>query len=275
MCSEETLPRNLPIGVIAVSYFNSSDLERLVVSLQKQEVGNWNLVIVDNSMDEDEHHKIGALASTDGRVRTFFSTQNTGYMPSALVAVSLLPESRWTVICNSDVEFSDPDAFSILLDLEDSNIAVVAPRITDHPSNAELNPFLVRRPGKIWLYLRLAALSNGFLYKLMKHVHRIRSRPDDAKTDRSSLFREIYAAHGSCLILHPDFVPRLKEISFEALYGEELLIALEAKETGRKILYTPSISVVHYSHSSTGSLSERRVRGLQLAALKAITKKLR
>jgi GT2 family glycosyltransferase len=265
----KAMPSSCLLAIIAVSYFNSSDLDRLISSLQSQEIEDWILLIADNSSDELENHKIISLESRDDRIRTVRSSTNLGYMPAAIGASAMLPKSDWTLICNSDVELGDARVFSKILGTEKEGLAVLAPGITDQHSGADLNPFLERPPSGLWLYLRLAGTSNRLLFYLMKKIHsfRLRLKRRAPKTTTQSP-RKIYAPHGSFFIMPSGFARELMGSEFQMLYGEEFTMARKAHNAGLRILYQPEIRVIHHSHASTGSLKGSQARKFQLEALK-------
>lgn len=261
------------IAVVAVSYFNFYDLERLIGSLKVQTNPSWRLLIVDNSLDAEENQRVMLLKTADSRIQVTTPAENLGYMPSALIATALLPDSDWVVICNSDIELSDPEAFSKISSLKNREIAVVAPKITDQLTGANLNPFLEQAPSQTWTYLRLIGTSNQLAYKAMKKIHqrRLLSRAAAPKIPHDTP-RRVFAAHGSLFIMASSFAQSLVNVRFQSLYGEELTLAGKAREAKKIIMYEPEITAIHHSHSATGSLQESNVRKLQYKALNTYRK---
>lgn len=257
-----------PIAVIAVSYFNSTELERLILSLRKQNFEAWSLMIVDNSLDDIEREKVELLAATDPRIQVTAPSANLGYLPSALNALSLVQDSEWTLVCNSDLEFSDPNAFSRISQIKSEKIAVVAPRVVDQQSGVNLNPFLKRAPSRLWLYSRLIGTSSSATFTIMtKFNHwRLRSAKFSATTGDESP-KKIFAAHGSCFVMSSFFARTLVGNQFQFLYGEELTLAQAAREVGMSIVYDPRVAVIHHSHASTSALRRSFIRKLQSSAL--------
>lgn len=261
------------IGVIAVSYFNSSELKRLITSMQMQESRAWSLVIVDNSVDAEENRRIQSLRLLDSRIQISTQLENLGYMPAAIASLPLIEDATWTIICNSDVEFDKPDTFSRVLNTRSSEIAVIAPQVTDWFTGANLNPFLERRPTGLWVLLRLVGSSHILLYKMMILFHSwaLKLRKV-SNTRKKSHTRRVYAAHGSCFILEASFAQSLTKVRFQRLYGEELTVATYAQKTRRAVVYGPQLTAIHYSHASTGSLAVAQIRELQFSALKTYSR---
>ena len=261
------------IGVIAVSYFNSTELKRLIASMQMQKNQDWTLVIVDNSVDFAENRKTRALRHLDPRIQISTPAENLGYMPAAIASLPLVEDATWTIICNSDIEFADSDTFSRVLSTEIAEVAVLAPQITDSFTVASLNPFLEQKPNRLWVFFRLLGTSQRSLYSAMKILHswvlKLKKFPRSSPADSP---RRIYAAHGSCFILASDFAKTLTGVQFQQLYGEELTMASHARRTGRAVFYDPRLTAIHYSHASTASLAVEKVRKLQFTALKTYSR---
>jgi GT2 family glycosyltransferase len=261
------------IGVIAVSYFNYTELKRLIASMLMQKNQAWTLVVVDNSLDSEENMMTRALENLDPRIRVLTSSENLGFMPAAIASLPMVEGATWTIICNSDVEFVDSETFSRILETETPDIAVLAPQITDWFTGASLNPFLEQRPDALWLFFRLLGTSQRYLHYVMTILHSwVLKLKKFQRLSSADSPRSIYAAHGSCLILASDFANSLTGIEFQRLYGEELTIANHAQRSGRAVFYDPRLTTIHYSHASTNSLAVEEVRKLQFTALKTYSR---
>ena len=263
-------PPPCSIAVIAVSYYNSVEVKRLIESLKNQVIQDWHLLIIDNSTDRGENERISSLQGWDSRIRVISPPENLGYMPAAIAGYSCLPESEWTIICNSDIELALPDIFSKILEIDSSKFAVVAPKISDAQTGSNLNPFLEQAPSLIWTLLRLMATSHLALYKLMQKFHHLRLNTVNlSKRAIDENSKHIFAAHGSCFIMASRFAKDLTGVGFQLLYGEEFRVASAARRAGEIILYEPTIEIVHYSHAATRSLDGKAVMRMQFEALKS------
>jgi len=266
---------NIVVTFLAVSYFNSGELPRLIQSLIGQDDARWRLLIVDNSCDSSEQSRLTNLAEIDPRIRVLISDRNYGFFPGALTHANQVENSQWVAICNSDTELSCKDFVSRLSLVGEESSAVIAPSIKESEPGLDLNPFLLRPPSQLWILLRLAGTSHSTLFRLMQKIRDARTKQKAAMVDRQSGSLDIFASHGSFMVLRADFFSTLRPKHFQKLYGEELTIAMLVRYAKGKITYFPSLAVRHYAHASTSSVNLDLKARLQHKALRSFARTYR
>jgi GT2 family glycosyltransferase len=263
------------IVIITVQYGNFDDTERLAKSIAaldgSEEV---ELVVVDNSSSDEGLARLGGLAgSVNYPLRILSPARNLYYWGGAALALQDLANRngttpRWVVICNNDITLPDHRFLARLGDLDPARLPVVAPRIVSASTGKQQNPLLDSRPRGLkrlkWrIYdvdYRLANLmlrTHAFLSRL--------SRPDDPS--RQDTERDIYAAHGACVILSSAFFSKGGTLDTTVpLFAEELTLAVTAECLGLKIRYVPQLEVIHREHSTTGAALTREKYEMERAA---------
>ncbi len=242
------------------------------------------LTIVDNASGHEELSIIRAALNEFSNARLLESPTNRGYFGAARFAFDHYLEQGkglpdWVIVCNHDIEIEDKEFFSKLLSQDPGTVGVIAPRIRVLPGGADQNPFMRRRPGALrWAHLRLVS-SNYWAAAIWDWLSRRKSefrswvgKRRSASLNDNAKHESIYAAHGSFFIFSRRY--------FEAggyldgnlfLYGEEISVAEICRSLGLRVIYEPSLCVLHREHQSTGRVLSRFTYECQKKALRYIT----
>lgn len=100
--------------------------------------------------------------------------------------------------------------------------------------------------------------------RLLKGARRAKRSGEVSRGSR----RNIYAAHGCCLLLSGGFFASGGTLEHGVLlYGEEFTLAERARRLGRPVTFAPELIAYHYREGPTSRLSRHHVAKLERRAL--------
>ena len=239
--------------IVCVNYNSYTEVAEYLFSVEKS-AKNFNSIIVDvivadnstevKNVDTTEYKHINV------RVQNL---DNLGYLPGAqsvINKVKNLNDYDFVVISNVDIQISE-DFFANLSKLAyNDDIAWVAPKIYSSDESRDMNPKVLSRYSKKKLFLLYYMYKYPVLYYLytMTVYKRKKLQPQYAEMD-------IYAGHGSFIMLTRSFFESYKEINYPIfLFGEELFLAEEILKVTKKVRYVPSLVIYDKEHISTSKL---------------------
>ncbi len=237
---------------VIVSYGGIADAVQLIGSIGASPT--WEFAICANKAG-DAAAAAEALGA-DPRVRIYDFPDNPGYLPALHRIRQQLDLSRPVILSNCDL-ISEEGIEEVLRATIDRfpDAGLLAPAIIG-TLGQDQNPNLMRPPSARWLSAlailhRHPPLADLLLLRRGGHSARtISGVPSGA---------EIFAAHGSCVILMPQFFAAGGRTDYPfPLFGEELWLGSECARLGLRVHYVPEVRLHHAEHAATGA---RRRRG--------------
>lgn len=250
------------ISIIAVSYFGAADARLLVDSLLPQDFDDWQLVIVDNSVDPTERELLQELASDDARIRILFSVKNLGYFGAAHHAFDVVSPLGDVVVMNTDVVFGGPTVLGQLRreSLSRDDLGVLAPAIISERSGRDQNPHLVAMPSVRVAAMRRWATATPLLTQLSLLLSDVRRRKRPLPGTQPGEVSLIYAAHGSFMYLTEKYFASSGDLRHPLfLFGEEIYVAEHARRAGLETWHLPMVTMNHVEHGTMGIRRSRAV----------------
>lgn len=258
------------IHIIAVSFFGSTQTDTLLRSVEQQSSRDWRITLVDNSESSEEALRLGSTLERCSQAALVVASRNFGYLGGArLAGHRLSTDDTWTVICNTDIEFRDPEALARLEKLPPTGIGVVAPSVVSARTGRDQNPYMHQRPSLRVQQRRRRQLASPLLAQASLLLSAAVQRAPASRRPRPStsgavplapLPREIYAAHGSVFALSSDYFARGGDLLHPLfLFGEELFFAEKCRELHLSVVYVPEIQVLHLEHAQTHLFRSRPV----------------
>ena len=262
---------------VTAQYGNVDDTASLVASLALLETPPaFSLIVVDNS-PEDCSDQVTALGrSAAFRLECRRPRTNLYYWGGAAYALEPFlraPGSvpRWVVICNNDIVIPDTEFLRHLAALDPEAYPIIAPGIVSKATGKRQNPFLEVAPTtpqrlKWGVYDIAFPVATGML-RIHKVLQALLPRVERDDQRPGSMARDIYAPHGSCVILSSTFFARGGSFDTAVpMFAEELTLAAEAIRLGLPVRYVPSLRVIHREHSTTGPRLTREKYEMERAA---------
>ena len=259
-------------------------LDSIDVSIRETGI-KLDLFFVDNSTEVDLEMIDKIKSRTSFFSVNYLTSQNFGYFPSIIAAIEnhkiVTSNYQYFIISNVDLSVSK----SFFLELEsliiDRNIGVYAPAIMSSSLNDDRNPKIKVRPSAFKLRLNRYLFSSGGGYVLLRFINTMRLRLkkiSKLKSKRQSTLavipnENIYAAHGSFIILTNELLRRVPSLNYPIfLFGEEIYIAETARKCGLAVVYSPNLLIHDTEHASTSMMKTKAYRNSNVAALDYILK---
>ncbi|XZF12366.1 glycosyltransferase family 2 protein [Chitinophagaceae bacterium MMS25-I14] len=248
------------IVLVPVVYNNPGECRQYIESILRANLSGIRLTIIvaDNSAADNTSH-FNFPVPEQVTLIYFHTKENLGYMPAGNAAYEQFVKGKMQhdlfIISNTDLLIEDKDFFQIMGAKDktcDHNVFLFAPYISSSLTGRNLNPQLIRKPGKAYVERIRFLYSNQFAYNSlvllswMKHKY---VTAENSGTDDMP----IYAPHGSIFIFRNAFFKAGGNVAFPYfLFGEEIYIAEQVQKLKGLVIYTPVLRLVHNEHTSTG-----------------------
>lgn len=159
----------------------------------------------------------------------------------------------FVIVSNVDIQLDTTFFHYLLSENLASDIGWIAPRITSMYEHCDKNPKNISRYSHRSLLIMRFLFRHPWLHSL--HHHTLHKLKNHARPYR----REIYAGHGSLIILTAEYIKRCGTIHYPPfLYCEEIYLAEQCLEHGLKVVYLPAIQATDSEHVATAKLSRRQ-----------------
>ena len=159
----------------------------------------------------------------------------------------------FVIISNVDVVMEEDFFVQLMHTAVDDSTGWIAPQIYADAEHRDRNPKSMRRYAK----KKLQVLKIKFRFPLVNWIynHTLYQSKKLVSHDRG----EIYAGHGSFIILTQEFFKRCGIIDYPVfLFCEEIYLGELCQQQHLKVVYEPSIRVNDAEHASTGTFRRGR-----------------
>lgn len=240
------------IAVFCVTYNSEKELERYQVSLKKATEKAKGFVKVDifvsRNTKEDNPGYFGGIKREMDKVDV------TDY--------------DYCIISNVDLTVEE-DFFIRLTDYDCSeDTGWIAPQIWSEAEERDRNPKILNRYSLRKLQILRTFYQFPFLDTLYTRTFYRK------KKFESHPAGEIYAGHGSFIVLTKRYFERCGKIDFPVfLFCEEIYLAEQCQKAGLKVIYVPDIKVRDTEHASTGQMNHGFYCRCNYQAMQYIIKK--
>lgn len=226
------------IAIYCVNYNSYDSLERYMASIDEA---------VRCSATEVECHKFIADNTPPN--------ENIGYFPAIRKLMQENPpfDYEYVIISNVDVLLPQ-DFFTQLCALNvESDTGWIAPEIYSQTEHRDRNPKILNRYPK----RKLEVLRTLFSFPPLYNLYTLTLYK--SKKLLTHKRGQIYAGHGSFIILTNEFMKRCGIINYPVfLFCEEIYLGEECKQGNLKVMYEPSVKVIDSEHASTSSFRRSR-----------------
>lgn len=227
-------------------------LRSIEISLELVDKLNVEVVVADNSNNRE---KIECDIYKRIKVEQVFF-ENVGYLPAAASVINqriLLKQYDYIIISNVDLEVDECFFKTLSAITYDELTGWIAPKIWTEEESRDKNPKVLKRYSKS----KLGKIKLLYKYPLLDYIYtntlylKKKTRPQYNEMD-------IYAGHGSFIILTKRFFDFYKEINYPIfLFGEELFFAELNRKVGLRVRYIPDLKIFDNEHVSTSKIKKR------------------
>lgn len=181
-------------------------------------------------------------------------TENLGYFGGIERLMREHPPTGYdyVIVSNVDVELSASFFSDLMAETSLEDVGWIAPCIASSYEHCDKNPKNLWRYNKRSLLVMRTLFRHPWAHSLYHHtLHRLKKHTRPYR-------REIYAGHGSFIILTAEYIRRCGIIHYPPfLYCEEIYLAEQCRREHLKVVHLPSIKVCDSEHVATGRLPRK------------------
>jgi GT2 family glycosyltransferase len=199
------------------------------------------VVVVDNNSSDDS---VQIIKKDFSWVKLIKNADNIGYAAGNNIALKKA-KSKYVMLLNSDVEFTNESNLDVLLDYLDNNsqVGVITPAV--RLVNGSLDPACHRGEPTLWAsFTYFSGLEALFpSQKLFSDYHQL--------YQDISQIHQIDACSGAAMIIRTNVIKQvgyLDERFF--MYAEDLDWCKRIREAGSKVVFHPHVSLIHHKYKS-------------------------
>jgi GT2 family glycosyltransferase len=242
-------------GFVVLNYNNYEETIECVESILTVSGSNYFIVIVDNDSPNNSFEVLLGRYSNYINIKVIPSGRNSGYSYGNNCGIKFLNSINIynVIIATSDTLVVSKDILQQLEQLDSENLGAVGPKVTNLV-NDDQNPML-SKVGISYVvnihYPLAASFLRTLVYKLAPFLKATISKKKDDMRKRVQS-SNVYMIHGCFLYLTSHYFDKcgyLDESLF--MYGEEDLLAYNCFHNNLRILYQPSIEIIHKDARST------------------------
>ena len=269
----------MKISFVILNYRNSDETITCIESIDKLNIKEKLIVIVDNGSNDGSKEKFGELYTNRSDVVTILLDENIGFSRGNNKGYEYIKNNfncDFMVITNNDVIFPDIDLEKKLEAIYNENkFMILGPDIFVRETKEHQSPMYLEFPTKKslikelemykkyqnepqkWVIRRkFQVLKN----KLCSNNFIINKFYSGIKNRKEINYQKKYVnccIQGACIIYSKDFIKKEnKAFAPETfLYCEELLLYLRCKKNNYKIIYDPKIQIWHEDSSTMKKIS--------------------
>jgi GT2 family glycosyltransferase len=239
---------------IVVCYYNERDISLFVRhTLGEQHNQDFHCMIVDNG---SKHTEILNSLTADGKITLFRPEANLGYFGGAHAGLERYKELYpgkpvpFVVLCNTDIQFEGRDFLNKLEErCLQGGFDVLGLDVVSALNRNHQNPYLPDRLPRERMQFYLWITSSVILYNIFLVLYYIRKKLKRSKPYPGGHY---YSLHGSFLLFNPDFFNKGGSLHYPSfLFGEEIYLGEISLQKNLKIIYEPTLHVIHNEHSTT------------------------
>ena len=244
------------IAIYCVNYHSCDRLTQYLASID-QAVKNaqgelsMEVIVIDNSVPAE----VINYTPKGFVLHTLASGENKGYFGAVNDGMKQFSPMQYdfVIISNVDVVMEEDFFVQLMHTAVDDSTGWIAPQIYSDAEHRDRNPKIMRRYAK----KKLQVLKIKFRFPLVNWIynHTLYQSKKLVSHDRG----EIYAGHGSFIILTQEFFKRCGIIDYPVfLFCEEIYLGELCQQQHLKVVYEPSIRVNDAEHASTGTFRRGR-----------------
>lgn len=258
---------------VILHYITSHETLKCVDSIRNRILyDNYSIVIVDNGSGDGSGELLKKKFSDDSKIVVLINEKNEGFSAGNNIGYKYAKEkldADYIVVMNNDTEIVQENFIELIVETYKKDLFyVLGPDIVNldgiHQS-PQRNHFITYGELNKWYYKRfvftnilkifrfLGIKETGFWIK--KYIEHDSRRKGEFNF---SCVQEDVELQGACYIFSPLFVRErayaFEEISF--MYGEETMLAYQCKEYGWKMMYYPSLKIIHHEKATSRTVTE-------------------
>lgn len=254
------------ISFIILHYMVIEETLKCIDSIKQMEMQDKiKIVVVDNASPNHTGEELQKIYAQDSQVYIILNKDNVGFSKGNNIGCEFAKE-KWNplfyVVTNNDILFLQKDFYQRLLaEYEKKEFDVLGMDIFCPNKGVHQSPLAqyipTKRAVKRTIFFNKIMLRFFWgLYPIIKSYYKKLDRGYQ-NAEKYNQFQENVCIMGACLVLTSKYIKNRKKAFYPEtnFYYEEFLISLWNKENGGRIVYQPSIKVIHKEGAATKQIS--------------------
>lgn len=232
------------LTIIILNYNTKALTLRAIQSCLDLSYKDLQIVVVDNASDDGSIAEFKKMEQKEPRVQVMALQENRGFAAGNNAALKLVT-SKYVMLLNSDAYFPSNADLESAIDCMDqyTDVGILSPFVK--LGNGKIDPACHRgfpTPWNAWTYF-LGLEKTGVLKSVFGGYHQT--------WKDTALIHDIDACTGAAMILRTEAINEVGLLDEQFfMYGEDLDWCFRFKEVEWKIIFFPSLTVIHEKHSS-------------------------
>lgn len=251
------------ICFVVLHYKNFSETDKCIQSILRMKDNlQAQIIVVDNSMNDESGKQVAEKYADQRKILVIPSEEEAGFSRANNIGYSYAKahyNPDFIIVSNNDIEFCQNDFIERLQKIyERTSFGVMGPDVVQFRTQNHQNP--------IALKTRTIEEANGTIrkneialrhfqlaYPLLVLAEKIWGKNTQNPNIDYGKEMEQVVLFGACLIFSRDFIRSQEKAFFPEtnFYYEEYILASRCNREGIKMLYEPSLRVMHESGAAT------------------------
>lgn len=266
----------MKVAFVILHYMTTEDTVDCVNSiLQNISYKDYEIIIVNNGSANDSSMLLHQAYDNNIKVHIIDSNVNLGFAKGnnlGFIYAKKIMDIDFVIMINNDTIINQDNFIEIVIKKYKAHkFDILGPDIISLIDNSHQNPYGIvnyslneRKLKKVIFKYNIFILFNYLnLDQMMKKTFKImrKKRNETYSNNESYKYEQSNVRlHGSCLIFSPDYVKKYNGLYDKTfLYMEEDILYYISKKEGLKMIYSPSVKILHKEDSSTNTLFDNKV----------------
>lgn len=274
----------MQIAFLILNYKNADETIKCVNSIEKLNIEDYMIVIVDNGSKDGSVEKLTELYGKEGWIKIISLEENVGFSKGNNAGYEFIRanfEPEYIVVTNNDVLFPQEDLYNRLREIyvktkfyilgpdvfvranseHQSPIMLRVPTLEEMKKELQMYEYYAENPQKWaqrrrWATVKNRICQNNHVINFLYNKIRKKEGIDSLKA------YENVCVQGACIIVSKDYL-RAEEKMFTPepfLYCEELLLYMKCLKKNYKIIYDPSVQIYHEDSATMKKINANDIK---------------
>ncbi|CDM67938.1 putative glycosyl transferase [Clostridium bornimense] len=257
---------------VILHYITTEDTILCVKSINKNvDYNDYSIVIVDNGSKNHSYEKLNEHFSKSKNIYIIRSEENLGFAKGNNMGIKYAKdklEADFVVIINNDTLIMQNNFINKIINVYNKEaFYILGPDIISTKDNGHQNPHRNKIASLKYARKMVIEFGMNFLFSyiyldvLIYKIKNLFFSNKDLKHSNDDSNKEELVLHGSCLVFSPKYLKKFSGIYNNTfMYGEEEILFYICKRLNLKVIYEPSIKILHKEGSATKTVYNKNFK---------------
>lgn len=227
--------------------------------------GSADIVVVDNNSNNGSIEIVESTFKEINNIKFIYNKNNLGFAKGNNIGYEYAKDglkSNMIVVTNNDTVFNDIEFIDKLhKSYEENKFFIMGPDIVSMIDGGHQNPMSGNCLSSKEAFMEEVRYSLLFLLSKLGLYDLLKKNKNNSNSNNLAKYvaekKENVILHGSCIVFSELYIEKMKYAFYPEtfLYMEEMILFQLCIKNGFKIIYEPSLKVLHKEDSSTNKLT--------------------